>query len=352
MTHPYENAKDYRFWRKAVGEVEHHALDPVVETRFRIAVDHKFSTAGSCFAQHISKRLSRLNFDYFIPENGSHLTAEERADRGYGMFSARFGNIYTVRQLLFLLLECLGKRPASEEPWLRADGRYVDPYRPNIEPSGFSTAGEVIEARSEHLKFVRRMFLESQVFIFTLGLTEAWRSKESGDVFPLAPGVAGGNYDPNLHEFVNFSIDEVRDDLHEFLSNLKAINPQVRVLLTVSPVPLIATAEDRHVLVSTTYSKAVLRIAAEDARARYSWVDYFPSFEIITGHFNGGRYYADDLRDVNEAGVDHAMRCFMRHYVDNLSDPPTEARKRENEMFAKKMVAVVCDEESIAAVTS
>src|SRR5690348_12058088 len=104
MTHPYRGAKDYRFWRKAVSEVEHHAVDPVVGTRFQIAPNDRFSTAGSCFAQHISRRLAKLRYNYFIPEDGSHLPADERAARGFGVFSARFGNIYTVRQLLFLLL--------------------------------------------------------------------------------------------------------------------------------------------------------------------------------------------------------------------------------------------------------
>ena len=40
------------------------------------------------------------------------------------------------------------------------------------------------------------MFEQSEIFIFTLGLTEAWRSKKDGAVFPLAPGVSAGSFDP------------------------------------------------------------------------------------------------------------------------------------------------------------
>ena len=57
--------------------------------------------------------------------------------------------------------------------------------------------------------------------------------------------------------------------------DLKRLNPGVRVLLTVSPVPLIATYEPRHVLVSTTYSKSVLRVAAEQVMRRHDWVDFY-----------------------------------------------------------------------------
>lgn len=351
MSNPYKGAADYRLWRRAISRVEPHKVDPVVSTRFRISEKDKFATAGSCFAQHISRRLSALNFNYFIPENGLDLEQEIRTKRGYGVFSARFGNIYTVRQLLFLLLEALGERSVTEKPWQRPDGRFVDPFRPNIEPDGFATGDEVVAARSEHISFVRSMFFESDLFIFTLGLTERWVSRISGDVFPLAPGVIGGQFSEEEYEFINFSIDEIRSDLTNFLLRLKAANPNVKVLLTVSPVPLIATAEDRHVLVSNSYSKAALRVAVENAYQRFDWVDYFPSFEIITGNFNFGKYYEDDLRDVNKIGVDHAMRCFIANYIQ--SEPGR--RDAESQMGAieyyKTIAEVVCDEETIAAIT-
>ena len=82
-----------------------------------------------------------------------------------------------------------------------------------------------------------------------------------------------------------------------------------------SPVPLIATYEPRNVLVSTTYSKSVLRVAAEMAWRKHEWVDYFPSYEIITGNYNNSSYYESDYRSVNSLGVDHAMRCFLAHYT-------------------------------------
>jgi hypothetical protein len=50
-------------------------------------------------------------------------------------------------------------------------------------------------------------------------------------------------------------------------------------------------------------------------RSDFSWVDYFPSYEIVTGAFNLGRYFEDDLREVNGAGVGHAMRCLLKNYV-------------------------------------
>jgi hypothetical protein len=303
--------------------------------------------------------LSAIGFNYFVPESGAELESHERTARGYGVFSARYGNIYTVRQLLQTLEEAFGVRPKSESAWLREDGRYVDPFRPSIEPAGFESPEDVIASRRAHMADVKRMFLESDIFVFTLGLTESWVSSVSGDVFPLAPGVAGGAFDPARHKFVNFDVDEVRSDLRSFLWQLKSVNPRVKVLLTVSPVPLIATFENSHVLASTIYSKSVLRVAAEAAKRESDWVDYFPSFEIITGNFSGASYYEEDLREINSTGVSHAMRCFLSNYIASSKAEPAEEtavasedeRREMAEAVRSRMDRVVCDEELIEKVS-
>lgn len=347
MTNPYKGLPDHQFWRRGVSGVEHHRLDPIVEPRFRIARGDRVATAGSCFAQHISNRLSQTGFDYFVTEDGAELAPDERRRRNFGVFSARYGNLYTTAQLRQLFDEAFGRRRPHDVAFQRPDGRFIDAFRPQIEPEGHTTPEGVAAARREHLDAVRRMFVDCDVFIFTLGLTEAWRSTVDQSVFPLAPGVVGGAFDPAEHAFVNFDLAAVEADLEAFLADLKSVNPGVRVLLTVSPVPLIATYEKRHVLVSTTYSKSVLRVAAEQVMRRHDWVDYFPSYEIITGSYAGGLYYEDDFREVNNLGVAHAMRCFLRNYTECGVRQDADALA----VAAARTTDIVCDEEAIAATT-
>lgn len=358
MTHPYAGLDSHHFWRSSISDADAHRVDPVVRRKFVIGREERVATAGSCFAQHLARRLSTAGFHYFVPESGDGLDSAGRAASGFGVFSARYGNVYTTRQLLQLFDEAFGHRPKSEPPWQREDGRWVDPFRPRVEARGFADAGAVAADRERHLGFVRQVFLEADVFVFTLGLTECWVSRASGDVLPLAPGVAGGTYDPSLHAFVNFPVGDVLADLDAFLGRLKAVNAGVRVLLTVSPVPLAATYEDRHVLVSNTYSKSVLRVAAQMAADARDWVDYFPSFEIVTGSFNMGRYYDDDCREVSAIGVGHVMRCFLDHYaadgdrvVARHAAAATDPAARTPEDAAWRPERVVCDEDEIAAVS-
>src|SRR5690606_5228208 len=121
---------------------------------------------------------------------------------------------------------------------------------------------------------------------------------------------------PSLHEKVNFSSREVCDDLQALCDRVRDVNPGARILLTVSPVPLIAThQEDQHVLAATSYSKAVLRVAAGEVAQGNPQVSYFPSFEIITSAHSRGAYFEPDLRGVREIGVAHVMRVFSRHFL-------------------------------------
>jgi hypothetical protein len=341
---PYRGLGDHQFWRRAVAGVERFRFDPVRSTRFRIEPHERVATAGSCFAQHISNRLAKVGFNYFVTETGEHLPEAQRKVLNYGVFSARFGNIYTSRQLLQLFQACFEERMAVEDVWQRSDGRYVDALRPQVAPDGNDSEDNVRSERKTHLAAVRRMFEECDVFVFTLGLTETWRSRIDGTVYPLAPGVSGGSFDPERHEFVNLDVHEILADMESFLSGLKSITPEAKAILTVSPVPLIATYEDQNVLVATTYSKSVLRVVADMLWRRHEWVEYFPSYEIITGNYNNSFYYERDYRGINKLGVDHAMLCFLKHYtstgehhgLESIVAPPPDASGD-----------IVCDEEAI-----
>lgn len=86
MTHPYRRLPDHQFWRRTVASSEPFLFDPVVETRFTIGQRERVATAGSCFAQHISNRLSRIGFNYFVTEQGTELDDKECRARNYGVF--------------------------------------------------------------------------------------------------------------------------------------------------------------------------------------------------------------------------------------------------------------------------
>jgi hypothetical protein len=340
MAHPYRGLSDSHFWSRSVATPGAHEIDPVVSTTFHIGPDDRVATMGSCFAQHLSRFIQRSGLNYFVAEPGDEADSE---NRNFGVFSARYGNLYTVRQALQLIGRAYGEWEPAEEPWRLGD-RWVDPFRPQVEPGGWKSREELEADRAKHLAAVRQVLEESDVLVFTLGLTETWRSKSDGAIFPVVPGASGGEFDPELYEFVNFSASDVTDDLLEFSDRLHVLNPSARLLLTVSPVPLIATFSEQHVLPATAYSKAVLRVAAAEAEQQRNFVSYFPSYEIITSPAAGGRYFEPDLRSVTDDGVAHVMRVFAKHYFGESTVRDQDAEERLLLEF-ERTSSVVCDEE-------
>jgi hypothetical protein len=346
--HPYTNAQPYQRWRQAVGRTPPDSVDPVVRTKFRIARQDRIATAGSCFAQHIARRLRDSGFDFLVTETAHPLLPAPLAESfGYGIYTARFGNIYTARQLLQLWQRATGNLQPRDACWEQG-GRFFDPFRPAIQPDGFATRREFELDRDRHFAAVVQAFETMDVLVFTLGLTECWADSTDGCVYPVCPGTVAGVFDPGRHEFLNFSVQDVADDLRAFVAAVRMRNPDFRMILTVSPVPLAATALDQHVLVSTTYSKSVLRVAAEMAAADPR-IQYFPSYEVITGPFSRGRYYADDLRAVTEAGVDHVMRLFLAHATEGGGEPHAPPAAAHDDHFARlsQAVGVLCEEEAL-----
>ncbi len=352
MQNPYDAKPDYQFWRRSFANRAATEVDVVTNPRFAIGPKDKVATAGSCFAQHVSRKLGALGFQFMITEHEPLFSFS--GTENFGVFSARYGNVYTIRQFKQLFWRAYGLFDPVDQHWQREDGRYVDPFRPYIERAGFASPDEVAWERDAHLATVRDIFEDCDVFILTLGLTEGWESVHDGAVFPLSPGVVGANGNEQDYRFRNFKVDEMEKDLKDVLFRLSAINPKCRVLLTVSPVALIATYENVHVLSATTYSKSALRVVAESMKQAFDFVDYFPSYEMIMGSHGRGAFIEDDLREVRPEGVEYAMGAFARHYLGREASVravaeagPTAAQVAKQKHIMTEIASVICDEENI-----
>ncbi|GAB2934253.1 GSCFA domain-containing protein [Micromonospora polyrhachis] len=308
---PYQSLPARSFWRSAVAEPEMPNIADVWTSKFEIGPDDPILTAGSCFARHIGPALLDQGMDWReveLPPPG--LTEAERQARHYGLFSFRTGNIYTAAALRQWLSWASSETTPTDEIWCE-DGRFFDPCRPSVEPDGYGSAEAALAARRITLTAIRDAVAGAGCLIFTLGLTEAWQDRITGVVHPVCPGTPRGVFDAGRHVFRNFTVADVHRDLSAAVALARAANPRLNVLLTVSPVPLTATATGEHALVASTYSKSVLRAAAGQLAQEDDQVDYFPSYELITGSPFRGVFFEPNLRTVSPDGVAFVMRHFF-----------------------------------------
>jgi hypothetical protein len=327
--HPYIDLPERSFWSKAIASRHATEIADLFQGYSDLA-KLRVATAGSCFAQHIGRNLIKRGLPYMDMEPPPAILTAGEADRfGYGVYSCRYGNIYTTRQLRQLVDEVFSGRNPVDWIWQKGN-RCFDALRPGVEPDGFSSEDEVRAHRRYHLARVKLMFETLDVFVFTMGLTECWTSTTDGTAYPTAPGVIAGTFRPESYAFANLRYPEIYEDASYVIGKIREVNPKSRFILTVSPVPLAATATDNHVLVATTYSKSVLRAVAGDLADDFDNVLYFPSYEVITGQPNRHAFYLPDMRNVAQAGVDHVMTHFFKN-IDLTGARATTASKAEND---------------------
>lgn len=321
LDNPYTVKSDRAFWAKSVRATEAVDLFTSPAPEFSIRPTDRIAVAGSCFAQYLARGFAQSN-KYILnlePDGTDSPYSSEESQ----LFSARYGNIYSSRQLLQLFQRAHGFSEPAENVWKLKSGRFVDPFRPRIPAAGFSTGSEVLVHMTRHLDAVQKMFRECSIFVFTIGLTEIWESVIDGTVVPSPPGVIKAASLACDYRFHNLNVQEVQQDLATFLELFRGVNPSARVILTVSPVPLAATFTDDHIFCANTRSKAVLRLAVDEIVRTNDFVDYFPSYEYVTSPHRTRTAFLANQRTVRPEVVQQVLNGFTTRYLkDNEAEAP------------------------------
>lgn len=337
---PYSHQGDSSFWRTGVADIAlgqelfSHLHQTNLDTK-----GPRISSIGSCFAQHVGKWLNAEGYSF----NQSKLETTQ-------VSSFAFGNLYTPKSLLQWL------DISEQEKTLKSaihceDNRYFDLLRPSFQPAGFKSQTELVAARLLAVGEMVCTITETDILIFTLGLTETWRDKD-GIYYPSCPGVISGKFEDSTYEFHNLSYEELSTDLKEIATKLKSINPAIQIILTVSPVPLTATMTDKHVMVANQHSKSLLRTVAGSLSDNHPEFSYFPSYELITVTNSGDFRFESNLRSVTPQAVNYVMQHF-RSVIDKEShqQPVTETIAEPIEVQTPEIPhELICEDELLEAV--
>lgn len=321
MTNPYETLPEEAFWKTGVANEGIFGIQNLWRSRWRLPRDAKIATYGSCFAQTISRALTARNLGWHNCEVAPQdIPAALAKAYNYGVFSARTGNIYTARQLLMwaqLSVTHPDKFP-QPEIWEDHDG-FRDSLRPAIEPSGFASLREARDSRAEAVRAFRQSIRDSDVLVYTLGLTEGWENKDTGYPYAMCPGTTAGTFDPDLHVLRHYRFDMLVRQFRSAFEVFQKINPDLKILLTVSPVSPVATQSGQHILTAGMHTKSLLRAVASELTFNTPSIDYFPSYELVASPAARGIFYNQNLRTIAAPGVDFVMGHFFEGL--NLSGP-------------------------------
>lgn len=235
---------------------------------------------GSCFAANISNWLSERNFR--VLNRAEDATRAYVVTMGEGMV-----NSFVIRQQF----EWAWENKVFDQPlW---HGYKAEEY------------GYDEEIRQE----TRAIFDETEVFILTFGLSEVWYDEPTGNVFWRT--IPKDVYDPERHKFRLSTVEENRENIRAIYDLIRRYRPEAKVIVTLSPVPLIATFRDVSCISANSVSKATLRVAVDevlrDVRDE-GHLFYWPSYELVTDVFRSP--YRSDRRHVRPVVLNYIMRLF------------------------------------------
>jgi len=240
---------------------------------------------GSCFAVHVTDYLSERGFHVL----GRDLTLTSHVIRcGEGMV-----NTFAIRQ---------------QFEWALA-GRHI--------PDGlwFSEHKEICAVDPAIQAETRETILSADAFILTLGLSEIWYDKRNGEV--LWRAVPTHLFDESTHGFRVSSAEENYENLASIRTLIRAVKPTAPIILTLSPVPLMATFRPVSCLTASSVSKAILRVAIDQLMRAFPddpALLYFPAYEIVKEFFADA--YQEDNRHPKPEIIDFVMQTFARSYCE------------------------------------
>lgn len=239
---------------------------PLFTPRFELHPDMKVFTIGSCFARHIERKLKGFN----LP------TLQFSAPYAEAPHSSNtLLNEYNPGTMSQRISFALSGTVLPDETIVETKGGYIDLSLPGGFPVTFDRAVE----RRKEISTIYGELEQSDVVVITLGFVEAWFDEVTGLYLNQMPPLDVLKASGSRFVFRRLGVEEVMPLLNSAVKMLVEAN--LKVLLTVSPVPLGSTFSGVDAVLANEYSKSVLRVCAQTIYDRYNTVDYFPSYEIV-----------------------------------------------------------------------
>ena len=303
-------------WEAVAGEFDADVW-PELQPSFRIGAGQTIFTIGSCFARNIERNLAGLGcrvpmLDFYLPptewsgaSNGAmnkfHPPAFRQCLEWTAAIHDRGGQVTWA--------DC--EQLAFEWP----DGRVFDLDMAAAPP----VSRQRFLERRQHIYDVFSTVFAADCLMMTPGLIEAWRDRVTGLYIHEAPTRKVMAATADRWEVEILSYEQCQADLLAAIDVVRARNPQVKVLVTTSPVPMAATFSGQDVRIANMQSKSVLRAACGAAALQRPLVDYFPSYESVTLSFPSGVWEADRLH-VHSSFIGKIVARLLDHYLEGVED--------------------------------
>lgn len=249
----------------------------------KIKLQDPVITAGSCFADCMGGKFRENKFN---------------------ILANPFGTVYNPVSLHKQYLTSMENNGVDENYITQTQGLY---FHYDFHSSFTAeTKGELISLLDEKVNQVYQMLKKAQWFIITWGTAWTYQLKSSNGVVANCHKQPQKNFEKDL-----LGNKEIIEDFKKFYAALKKFNPNIQIILTISPV--------RHIkdtLPLNMASKSILRVAAHLLSEEYKDIYYFPAYEIMMDELRDYRFYKEDMIHPTPQAEDYIWEKFKTTSID------------------------------------
>ncbi len=266
----------------------------------KITYQDKIFGLGSCFVTHIKNKLDYYQFQNQINPFGTVF------------------NPVSIRKLIFRVVNqhTFDKKHLfyHQNLWKSFDlhSNFNNPDKEDF----LNTINNKISEAGKFLKTADWLFL-------TFGTAWVYRHNASGSIVNNCHKVPQNEFEKLL-----LPPTVIREELKEIIRLVKTINPDIKILMSISPV--------RHLkngFVENQRSKAHLITAIHQLD---SDIFYFPSYEILLDDLRDYRFYKDDFIHPNELAINYIWKRFSESFIDKNAIPTMRKVKKIRQGLAHK----------------
>jgi len=263
-----------------------------------LSKDMPIASMGSCFAREVK--------DYLVEKGYNYIQVAQGPDGRHA--SAAWGRVYNTFCIRQEFERALGGFEPVETHWL-VGGQLQDPYRTHVLWKNGETMAEEL---AEHKRTASIALRTAQAMVITIGINEIWYNREDGAVFFHVPPADA--FDPSRHAFRLGTFQENLANLERVYELLQQVNPDCKLIVSMSPVPLRTTfREDADVVVASIETKSLLLAVTKEFVRRSPNAYYFPGYEIT--HASVKDPFEMDARHVRREVIHKVMEIFDYQFL-------------------------------------
>jgi hypothetical protein len=253
---------------------------------FEISYKSKILFLGSCFSDNISQKL---------------------IESGFSAYANPFGVLYNPVSIKNGLDILINQKVFTEQDLIEDHGLFhsFSHHGSFSESTAESTLNKINKATKDYSERIKTCDL---LFI-TFGTSFVYQHKETKDIVSNCHKLPAKAFDR-----FSLSIEDITKTYTILLTQLKAFNPKLKVVFTVSPIRHWKDGAHENQL-----SKARLLLAVESLEKTFDFVHYYPAYELIMDDLRDYRFYTEDLVHLNNQAVNYIYEHFQDSFFSDAT---------------------------------